>query len=212
MHDDHYAHYMDEMLSITAKMMREPIVTKSRTLVNMLVGCKHGRQFAPAPVSTGRAFILGIGGSAANAQHFAADLRKVCRIDAICPTDNIAFTTAMTNDISWESVFIEYLSTSRLQSNDVVVAMSVGGASLNEEGEIAASVGLYNALVYARGVKNANCFAILGKLGKMAEVLHPSNVMLIPTPVGCENVYGHVETFQSAIWHAVVSHPLLKAR
>ena len=37
----------------------------------------------------GRLFILGVGGSAGNASHAVNDFRKLCQIEAYCPTDNV---------------------------------------------------------------------------------------------------------------------------
>ena len=46
----------------------------------------------------GRLFILGVGGSAANASHAVNDFRKICGIEAYAPTDNVSELTARTND------------------------------------------------------------------------------------------------------------------
>ena len=59
----------------------------------------------------GRLFILGVGGSAANAAHAVNDFRKIAKIEAYAPTDNVSELTARTNDEGWETVFIEYLKT-----------------------------------------------------------------------------------------------------
>ena len=53
----------------------------------------------------GRLFILGVGGSAANASHAVNDFRKICGMEAYCPTDNVSELTARTNDEGWASVF-----------------------------------------------------------------------------------------------------------
>src|SRR4051812_9328250 len=65
----------------------------------------------------GRLFILGVGGSAANASHAVNDFRKLCRIEAYAPTDNIAELTARANDNGWETVFADWLRISKLSSN-----------------------------------------------------------------------------------------------
>jgi D-sedoheptulose 7-phosphate isomerase len=57
--------------------------------------------------SGGRLFILGVGGSAANASHAVNDFRKICGMEAYAPTDNVAALTARTNDEDWDSVFVE---------------------------------------------------------------------------------------------------------
>ena len=57
----------------------------------------------------GRLFILGVGGSAANASHAVNDFRKLACIEAYAPTDNVSELTARTNDEGWESVFAAWL-------------------------------------------------------------------------------------------------------
>src|SRR6185312_12622137 len=53
----------------------------------------------------GRLFILGVGGSAANAAHMVNDFRKIAQIETYAPTDNVAELTARVNDEGWETVF-----------------------------------------------------------------------------------------------------------
>ncbi len=55
----------------------------------------------------GRLFILGVGGSAANASHAVNDFRKICGFECYAPTDNVSELTARTNDEGWETVFAE---------------------------------------------------------------------------------------------------------
>src|SRR6476469_10002743 len=45
----------------------------------------------------GRLFILGVGGSAANASHAVNDFRKLAGIEAYAPTDNVSELTARSN-------------------------------------------------------------------------------------------------------------------
>src|SRR5215468_9326761 len=77
----------------------------------------------------GRLFIIGVGGSAANASHAVNDFRKLTGIEAYAPTDNVAELTARINDEGWQSVFAAWLETSRLQPRDAVLVFSVGGGS-----------------------------------------------------------------------------------
>ena len=53
----------------------------------------------------GRLFILGVGGSAANASHAVNDFRKIAGIECYAPTDNVSELTARTNDEGWSTVF-----------------------------------------------------------------------------------------------------------
>src|SRR6186713_3527013 len=66
----------------------------------------------------GRLFILGVGGSAANASHAVNDFRKLCGFEAYAPTDNVSELTARTNDEGWETTFAAWLTTSRLRAAD----------------------------------------------------------------------------------------------
>src|SRR3990167_176161 len=77
----------------------------------------------------GRLFILGVGGSAANASHAVNDFRKLAGIEAYAPTDNIAELTARINDEGWENCFADWLKVSNLSSNDMVLVLSVGGGN-----------------------------------------------------------------------------------
>ena len=80
----------------------------------------------------GRLFILGVGGSAANASHAVNDFRKLAGIESYAPTDNVSELTARTNDDGWPSVFAEWLKGSRLNGKDAILVLSVGGGSLEK--------------------------------------------------------------------------------
>src|SRR5437868_11461888 len=85
--------------------------------------------FAALRTRGGRLFILGVGGSAANASHAVNDFRKIAGIEAYAPTDNVSEVTARTNDEGWASVFESWLRVSRLRPEDLVLVLSVGGGS-----------------------------------------------------------------------------------
>src|SRR6201987_1467300 len=78
----------------------------------------------------GRLFILGVGGSAANASHAVNDFRKIAGIEAYAPTDNVSELTARTNDEGWSTVFEGWLKTSKLHERDAVLVFSVGGGDV----------------------------------------------------------------------------------
>src|SRR5262245_60573951 len=80
----------------------------------------------------GRLFVLGVGGSAANASHAVNDFRKLCGIEAYAPTDNVSELTARINDEGWATSFSEWLKISRLGQNDLVLVFSVGGGSVEK--------------------------------------------------------------------------------
>src|SRR5271168_1622582 len=108
----------------------------------------------------GRLFILGVGGSAANASHAVNDFRKIAGIEAYAPTDNVAELTARVNDEGWETVFESWLRVSRLRSNDLVLVLSVGGGDREKN----VSPNLIAALQYAR-TAGAKILGIVGRDG-----------------------------------------------
>src|SRR5437764_15492448 len=73
----------------------------------------------------GRLFILGVGGSAANASHAVNDFRKICAFEAYAPTDNVSELTARTNDEGWCTIFAEWLKGSRLNTKDGLLIFSL---------------------------------------------------------------------------------------
>lgn len=78
----------------------------------------------------GRLFILGVGGSAANASHAVNDFRKICGFECYAPTDNVSELTARTNDEGWATVFAEWLRGSRLNAKDgLLIFPSAAGTS-----------------------------------------------------------------------------------
>jgi D-sedoheptulose 7-phosphate isomerase len=92
-------------------------------------------------------YIVGNGGSAATATHFACDLSKAtivegrARLRVTSLTDNVALLTAWANDTSYENVFAEQLC-NLLNAGDVVIAISASGNSPNVLNAIAAARGL----------------------------------------------------------------------
>ncbi len=152
----------------------------------------------------GRLFILGVGGSAANASHAVNDFRKICGIEAYCPTDNVSELTARTNDEGWETVFAQWLHGSRLNARDLVMVLSVGGGDLDRN----ISPNLVRALQYAKEV-HATVVGIVGRDGGYTARVADACV-IVPT-VNNQTITPHSEAFQSVIWHLLVSHPALKS-
>ena len=151
----------------------------------------------------GRLFILGVGGSAANASHAVNDFRKICGFECYAPTDNVSELTARTNDEGWATVFAEWLRGSRLNAKDGVLVFSVGGGSLEKN----VSPNLVEALKLAKTV-GASVFGICGKDGGYTAQVADACV-IIPT-VNPANITPHSEAFQGVVWHLFVSHPRLK--
>ena len=151
----------------------------------------------------GRLFILGVGGSAANASHAVNDFRKICGFECYAPTDNVSELTARTNDEGWATVFAEWLRGSRLNERDGLLILSVGGGSLGKN----VSPNLVEALKLAKTV-GASVFGICGKDGGYTAQVADACV-IIPT-VNPANITPHSEAFQGVVWHLFVSHPRLK--
>ena len=153
----------------------------------------------------GRLFILGVGGSAANASHAVNDFRKIVGIEAYAPTDNVAELTARTNDEGWPTIFVEWLRVSRLRPEDLILVLSVGGGSLEKN----VSPNLVTALQYAQEV-GTPVIGIVGKDGGYTAKVAAA-CAIVPT-VNPEHITPHSEAFQAVVWHLLVSHPRLKAK
>lgn len=151
----------------------------------------------------GRLFILGVGGSAANASHAVNDFRKICGFEAYAPTDNVSELTARTNDDGWETVFAAWLETSRLNPKDGLLVFSVGGGDLKNN----VSPNLVRALSYAK-TQGAAITGVVGRDGGYTATVADACV-IIPT-VSVVNTTPHAEAFQAVVWHLFVSHPALK--
>jgi D-sedoheptulose 7-phosphate isomerase len=151
----------------------------------------------------GRLFILGVGGSAANASHAVKDLRKIAGIECYAPTDNVSELTARTNDEGWASVFAEWLRGSRLTSRDALLVLSVGGGNLEKN----VSPNLVAALQLAKQV-GARVIGLVGKDGGYTAKVADAFV-IVPT-VNPQTITPHAEAFQAVLWHLFVSHPDLK--
>lgn len=159
---------------------------------------------ASAREKHGRLFILGVGGSAGNASHAVNDFRKIVGIEAYAPTDNVSELTARTNDEGWPTVFSEWLRGSHLRATDVVMVLSVGGGSIEKN----VSPNLVAALQLARE-EGAKIIGIVGRDGGYTAQVADA-CLIVPT-VNPETITPHAEAFQAVVWHAMVSHPLLKA-
>jgi len=150
-----------------------------------------------------RVFVLGVGGSAGNASHMVNDLRKLCNIEAYCPTDNVSEVTARTNDDGFDTVFVNYLKVSSLTSRDVIIVLSVGGG--NKEKNV--SVGLIHAIDYCMEL-NAKIIGIVGRAdGYTAK--NADACVVVPI-ASAERITPHSEAFQAIVWHCIVSHPDLQ--
>jgi D-sedoheptulose 7-phosphate isomerase len=192
MTDNHVARYFAQVSEVAHKLD----LPKIERLVEELKALRE---------RGGRLFILGVGGSAANASHAVNDFRKLCGIETYAPTDNVSELTARTNDEGWETVFEEWLRISRAKAGDAVLILSVGGG--NSEKKI--SVNLVRAIDAARS-RGVRILGIVGRDGGHASKVGDC-VVIIPT-VDSAMVTPHTEAFQAVVWHCLVSHPSLQAK
>jgi D-sedoheptulose 7-phosphate isomerase len=142
-----------------------------------------------------RVFVLGLGGSAANAEHCVNDLRVRGGLEAYSP--QMAEWTARGNDQGWAVALKQWLVGSKLCSSDGVLFLSGSGESLP----------LVMAARYAHHL-DARTFGILGA-ATSAIGSECDYVVHIPCPH--ERRAGHAEAFQAVVWHAIVAHPRLAA-
>ena len=151
----------------------------------------------------GSLFIIGVGGSAANSSHAVNDFRKIVGVECYAPTDNVSELTARTNDEGWESIFVNWLKVFNISKNDCLLVFSVGGGNLKKK----ISVNIVNAIKFAK--KNqVKVLSILGRDDGYAAknssetiIIKTKNKKLI-TPIS--------ESYQSIIWHCIVSNPILQ--
>lgn len=157
---------------------------------------------ASARANGGRLFVLGVGGSAANASHAVADFRKLCDIEAYTPTDNVAELTARTNDEGWETSLAGWLVGSRVAPPDALLVFSVGGGD--------AARGISTNLVAAVDLASKRglpIFAVVGRDG--GHVGKVATAAVIVPPLFPHLVTALTEGITAVVWHLLVSHPLL---
>ena len=120
---NHIASYLDQVCHVLQNLPQDEI---SRAIDILAQVRLEGRQI----------FIMGNGGSAATASHFACDLGKGTiesgkrRFRVIALTDNMALFSALANDWGYERVFVEQLD-SLAHPGDVAIGISGSGNSEN---------------------------------------------------------------------------------
>ena len=184
------ASFLSEVREIAASLDVESI----EKAVALLAGVRE---------RAGRLFVLGVGGSAANASHAVNDFRKIAGIEAYSPTDNVSELTDRINDEGWPSVFAAWLQVSRLDSRDAVLVFSVGGGDLERN----VSPNIVAAVDYAKSA-GAAIIGIVGRDGGYTAKMADACIM-IPV-VHSDRITPHTEAFQAVVWHLLVSHPALQ--
>jgi len=144
----------------------------------------------------GRLFILGVGGSAANASHCVNDMRKIAGIESYAPTDNVAELTAYTNDIGWAWTFNYWLQASNVNDKDSVMVLSVGG------GNDKTSNNIVHGLNWAKEV-GATILGIVSRDG--GETLRMADHCILIPPLYRDTITPHAEELQAVLWHLIVN-------
>lgn len=134
-------------------------------------------------------FVIGNGGSAANASHFVTDLGKGAsdkidkRFRVMSLNDNVSWLTALGNDYAYEEVFVRQLE-NFARPQDVLLALSVSGNSPN----------LVKAFEWAAR-KGLHTLALVGgKRGRLADLAEQCLVV-------DDTHYGRAEDTQMVICH-----------
>jgi len=186
--------FAEQFLAEAAEILKKIDTAAVERVAGLLADCR---------TRGGRLFILGVGGSAANASHAVNDFRKICGLEAYAPTDNVSELTARTNDEGWAGVFESWLRVSRLRPADALLIFSVGGGNLEKQ----VSPNLVAAIRFAKET-GATVTGIVGRDGGYTAQAADACV-IVPT-VNPTHVTPHSEAFQAVIWHLLVSHPALK--
>lgn len=155
-------------------------------------------------------FVMGNGGSASTASHFAADLTKYTvmgasyeqkkkRFKVMCLNDNVVLNSAWTNDFGFDIIFSEQMEP-WIKNNDVVFAFSVhGGATRLEGGTWSQNIPKAFELAKERGAKLVGLSGDTGGIMKqMADAC-----VVVPT-VNKDHITVHVEGFHVVIHHLII--------
>ena len=177
--------YLSEVGEIANRIDADSVDRAIRILYE---ACKDGQQV----------FVIGNGGSASTATHFASDLNKWVsekaekRFRAFALVDNIPLVSALTNDNGWNDVYSEQLR-NFFMKGDVLVAISVHGGSGSDK----AGLWSQNLLKAVKYVKD-NGGKVIGLSGFDGGVLRTAADACIVVPVDSTP---HVEGM-----HAVLAH------
>ena len=98
---------------------------------------------------------------------------------------------------------MEWLKVSRLQADDLILVLSVGGGSLEKN----VSPNLVTALQFALEI-GTTIIGIVGRDGGYTAKV--ANACLIIPTINPDHITPHAEAFQAVVWHLLVSHPTLK--
>lgn len=153
-----------------------------------LLGLDKGEIYRIADMvsrALGRIYIIGNGGSASTAQHFAQGLMDAGK-QATSLSDNAALITALANDISYDQIFTKQLE-NIIDVGDVLIAISGSGDSKN----------LVNAMEFVREYGDVRKIALLGfGGGKLRDMV--DECIVVP-----DDDYGRIEDVHLALCHII---------
>lgn len=144
----------------------------------------------------GRIFVVGVGGSAANAAHAVNDFRKICNIETYSVSENVAELTARINDVGWDTCYSEWLKTSKINRNDILLVFSVGGGSTTT------SQNLVKAMEYTKTCKGTILSVVSRDGGKAKEL---SDVCVLIPVIDNSRITPHAEEWQGIVLHLIVN-------
>ena len=148
---------------------------------------RGARLLQDALLEQGKLLICGNGGSAADAQHFSAELVNRFELDrpglpGIALTTDASALTSIANDYSYEDVFARQVRALG-QPRDVLVVISTSGMSGN-----------LSRAVIAAHERGMHCVALNGRDGgKLSELLGPGDVNIVvpgPSTARIQEVHG----------------------
>ena len=144
--------------------------------------------------NSGQIWLIGNGGSAATASHFATDLSRCSGenmqpIKAISLCDNLGLVTAIGNDFSFDDIFMKQLQNLG-KSGDLLISISASGNSRN----------LIKAVEFANAC-SINTLSLVGFDGGALQKLS-NNLIYVQTDIG---EYGIAEDCHSIICHFISS-------
>ena len=136
--------------------------------------------------------LFGNGGSAADAQHIAAEFIgrfnfNRSSLPAISLTSNSSTLTSISNDYSYDVVFSRQCE-SLVKKNDVVIGISTSGNSLNVK----------KGLVVSKKI-GATTIGLIGKNGPIRKIVD------IPLTVRC-NTTPEIQEAHRVIYHIICEH------
>ncbi len=135
-----------DALALLRRRLRESVEVKDKLATVLPDVARAGEALVAAYRAGKKAIFFGNGGSAADAQHFAAELvgryyTERRALPAVALTVNTSSLTAIANDYGYHQVFVRQLEAYG-QPGDVAVAISTSGDSKNVVEAVRAAKGL----------------------------------------------------------------------